>query len=112
MPDRPERLPHVILRRAPQTERFTSPQVGGRSFRRATHDRRQHGEDLRNQLDRAVERGAAADAEGIVLEFKSEPGYELALQSLEAQRSGIQLLSSRVENGRHGEVTIATVFVP
>ena len=115
MPDRPERLPHLFLRQAPQTERFTSPQAGGGSFQRATHDRRQHGQALRNQLEaaqKAAQRGAGADAEGIVLEFKSEPGYELALQSLEAQRSGIQLLSSRVEKGRHGEVTIATVFVP
>jgi hypothetical protein len=34
------------------------------------------------------------------------------LQSLEAQRSGIQLLSSRIEDRRLGKVTIATVFVP
>lgn len=91
MPDRPERLPHLFLRQAPHVERFTSPQAGGGTFRRAAHDRRQHGQALRKQLEaaqNAAQRAVPPDAEGIVLEFKSEPGYELALQSLDVQRSG------------------------
>src|SRR6266851_2924971 len=115
MPEERGHLPHLILREAPRTERFTSPQAGGARFLRMARSRRQHGRMLREQLEEAQKKavGAMAEgAEGIVLEFKSEPGYELALGSLDARRSGIQLLSSRVERRRQGEVTVATVFIP
>lgn len=45
---------------------------------------------------------------GVVLDFSSDPGFKLQLQSLEVKRSGIELCNSRIQD----EVMHATVFVP
>jgi hypothetical protein len=77
-------------------------------------DRIPHGSGLITQLEdaeaRAREDHEAAEATptGIVLVFKSEPDFELALKSLEAVRQGIELLNVRVEAG----VSLAAVFIP
>lgn len=110
MPEQRERLPHLILRQAPRTERYTSPQTGGGGFSRKQQDRNAHGRRLQAQL-RAAQ--ASAGPDGVRLEFRSEPGFELALDSLEARRSGIQLLSTVERKSPSGAtVTVATVFVP
>ncbi len=51
---------------------------------------------------------ALPDPEGFVLTFQSDPGGELAIQSLENESSGVRLLASKEEGG----VSIASVFVP
>jgi len=77
-------------------------------------DRQTHGEDLIDQLNRAdaEEREqrarAAANPSGIVVDFLSEPEFELQLKSLEAEKQGIELLNVTME----GDITVATVFIP
>jgi hypothetical protein len=46
------------------------------------------------------------------LEFQSEPGFHLAIKSLERLQSGIRLLTVRQEEVNTSERTLATVFVP
>ena len=45
---------------------------------------------------------------GIYIQFESEPGFDLKFESLEAIRSGIELLAVQ----KRGDKTFATVFVP
>lgn len=47
-------------------------------------------------------------ADGVVLEFESEPGFPLALQSLDRRSAGIELLAVK----DRGSAVLATVFVP
>lgn len=77
-------------------------------------DRQPHGQGLIDQLDDAEARAKAehATAEatptGIVLVFRSDPAFELALKSLEAVHQGIELLNTRIE----GDIHLAAVFIP
>lgn len=81
-------------------------------------NRKAHGKQLLKQLDRlakeaktqgAQRKAFALDAEGgIYVTFESEPGFEMKLGSLEAVRSGIELLAVNERNGK----TFATVFIP
>jgi len=79
-------------------------------------DRVGHGQQLAQQTlaaAEAVKQHAEALPEvkrpkGVVLDFQSDPGFKLKLESLEALRSGIELRNSRiVDDVMHG-----TVFVP
>jgi hypothetical protein len=112
------RLRHIFARGTARSERFTSPGGGPSEFEIPLRDRLAHGQALLGQLDAvaassdASRREAKAlgvpDPAGIVLSFRSEPENELALASLEAERSGIRLLSVKDEGG----AMLATVFVP
>lgn len=81
-------------------------------------DRQQHGatllEDLRQiqareagLVEQQMALGRDAQA-GIYLTFESDTGFELAYESLSADRSGIELLTVKEEGG----CMLATVFVP
>ena len=105
-------LPHLFLTKPPTTERFTSTQAGGGGPNLKARDRDAHGKHLRQELAAAIDVpvGAAPQTplRGVSLEFRSEPGFDLLVKSLEAQRIGIELLGVKEE----GEVTVATVYVP
>lgn len=112
------RLRHIFARGTARSERFTSPGGGPSEFEIPLRDRLAHGRALLGQLE-AVEVSSDAsrreakalgvpDPAGIILSFRSEPENELALASLEAERSGIRLLSVKDESG----AMLATVFVP
>jgi len=49
---------------------------------------------------------------GAYIEFVSEPGFDLAVQSLENRRSGIRLQNVQIEGGGESKKTLATVYVP
>jgi hypothetical protein len=49
---------------------------------------------------------------GAYIDFVSEPGFELAIKSLENRTSGIRLLNVRKEGQNEVETTMATVYVP
>lgn len=108
--------PHLILRDTGTTESYTSTSGGGGApfSTPPRDDRRRHGTALVTSLQAAAADAAAevADAEekpeGVTLEFESDPGFKLKLESLERQQSGIELLNVR----RVGEKMFATVFVP
>ena len=110
------RHPHLILRDTGETKTYTSTSGGSNApFRTPPRDdRREHGTRLISSM-----RAAAADAEqapvgeaerseGITLEFESDAGFALKVESLERQRSGIELVNVREEDER----MFATVFVP
>jgi hypothetical protein len=77
-------------------------------------DRQQHGTALLGQMQQAeAEAQAAQQAQvpppaGVNLLFRSEPAFQLALQSLEVVNQGIELKCVTEEEGR----TLATVYVP
>ena len=124
-------LRHIVLANPPESMRF-SPMSGGRgeSGRIPVRDRLSHSALLNERLKRAWE-----DAEddvisyeikrnGIYLEFRGDPGYELVTKSLESLQSKdpdkhIRLLNVRKysESPWNGvstpaETQCATVFVP
>lgn len=108
--------PHIIVPAEPASEPFTIPTAGGgndgASF---SGDRRSHGSALVQQYEDAV--AATPDepsVEGTYISFVSFPGLELALESLDVQRSGAQpeLVSVRETNSADGVVQVATVYVP
>ncbi|HMV67234.1 MAG TPA: S8 family peptidase [Myxococcota bacterium] len=120
MPTPRDRLPHITIPdHLTETRRYTYAQrVRGSTKHTAPADAASHGAKLKGDLqaaavgaarlaaDRAAA-GVAAD-QGIVLEFESEPGFELALASLDRARDGIELLSVRERD----PVMLATVLVP
>ena len=112
--DGSERLRHLRMDERANAERFVSPRRGGEKFKMPPRDRIPHGTGLIAQLEDAEARAKAqqvaaqATPTGIVLVFKSEPKFELALKSLEAVKQGIELLNVRKE----GDRTLATVFIP
>lgn len=79
-------------------------------------DRVAHSALLRQQLTtaqaaKATQQGAAAanyESDFTILEFRSEPNFELKLESLERKADKFELVNARIENG----VMIATVRVP
>jgi hypothetical protein len=99
-------------------ERYTSPQQGGGEPRLPPVDPATHGAALKKQLDRARNDLRVRDAQhdpvavearrGVYLEFASAPGFDLALQSLEDKRAGVELAATRTQS----DVTLATVYVP
>jgi len=98
---------HLFVRDAPHTERFTSVRAGGGKRRVKVQDRGPHALELGAEFEAATAAAEETDRP-IRIEFRSEPGFELALASLDSTRPGTyELLSVR----RDGDITIATVLV-
>jgi len=109
---------HLFPKDTASTEHYKYPhKVSSGEFSVPPRDDRvDHGERLAQQVldaEQAVQEHGKEfpqqkRPEGVVLDFQSDPGFKLKLESLEALRSGIELLNSRmVGNVMHG-----TVFVP
>lgn len=114
-----DRRPHLLLSSEFSRARpFATPQAGRSNFKIAERSRRAHGRQLLRQLAGLGEAAQARiDAQhrlareipaGVYLQFESEPGFELAHESLAREASGIELLSVAQQGRRH----VATVFVP
>ena len=94
-----KRYRHIFLTGPSQTQRFTNPRTGGAEPRIPPRDRFSHSEHLRQQIESVWEdydqRQAVVHVErhGAYIDFVSEPGFELAIKSLESHRSGIHLLN-------------------
>jgi hypothetical protein len=115
-------LPHLRLEDGPQPIDYTSTQAGGGEFRLPPRDRSLHARKLKAELERARDQAEELwrrqnqdpqvlqrQAEGLVLTFRSDPEYDLKLESLELRRHGIELLS--VASDDQGAM-VAKVFVP
>ena len=114
--------PHIFLHGHVQTSRYTKPKRGMDAPAIPDRDPASHGAFLRRRFSAAwraaqmeeLQRKRLAvslpDRRGAYLEFRSEPGFDLALGSLEGRREGVRLLSvrSEVTDG----TTYATVFIP
>jgi hypothetical protein len=122
-----KQLPHILLRDAAKAEEYSYPGRGGGAVDLPVRDRASHAARLEARLEQArteaherSERQAQAWAvpakRGVHLELESEPGFELALKSLEDARQGIELVSVRESAVAKGEdkerLTLATVYVP
>jgi hypothetical protein len=89
---------------------------GGPEFRLPPRDRVPHARRLKTELEQVeldaraarVAEGLPPEADGDVISIRSDQDFDLKFDSLERHRSGIELLSVKVEDG----VTIAKVYVP
>lgn len=111
-------LRHLFPAGTAATERYTyAKPVRGGEFRLPPRDDRvAHAAQLIEGIQSAEQLAKSAVAavppadrpQGVVLDFCSDPGFKLQLQSLEILRSGIELRNARTVN----DVMYATVFVP
>jgi len=111
---------HLFPKDTARAEQYTYPGSGRDNLRLPDRDDREgHGQKLIGAI-RSVEQEVKAQAErapskkhpkGIVVDFQSDPGFELKLDSLDSRQRGceLELLNSRVDNDN---VMHATVFVP
>jgi hypothetical protein len=113
------RYPHLFLEGPSGSQPFTSPQQGGGKPKVKQQDPHTHAAFIEQRLktawDEAKSRQSAAHSTraGIYLDFFSEPGFDLALKSLDVRRSKIRLLSVKThDNGDDAGVTRATVYIP
>lgn len=117
--ERKDRLPHLLIRDTATTSRYSRPpRPNNAGLNLPPRSRAQHAEHLIRQIEQAREQEAdiiqaqkafGLDAgNGIYISFESEPSFDLKLESLEVQRSGIELCSVK----QVGKQTVATVFVP
>jgi hypothetical protein len=119
MPPSERDLRHLLPRDTARVEAYVSPNEARFNFKTPPRDRQGHGNGLRSQLDRvlaaaeAMQSGAAhvegEAVQGLHVTFRSEPHHRLLLDSLESQRSGIELLAVHPIDG---DIVEATVFIP
>jgi hypothetical protein len=112
-----DKLPHILLKDTAQTEPYTPIPSRGKTFKLPQRIRQEHGQKLLRHLNNCVtkqpmireQKAYGIDAgNGIYVQFESDPEFELKFESLEAIRSGIELLAVQTVEDK----TLATVFVP
>ena len=120
MPDQPDdKRPHFVLANTSESKPFTAQSPGGGGALPPPELlRSQHGAILQSQLlalrpiaMSVVAQQKALDLEsglGLQIHFASQPGIELAFESLANEPKKIELLSVR----KDGDSTFANVFVP
>jgi hypothetical protein len=126
-----KRFQHIVLINPPAEEKFKSVGSMGREKLIPARDRQTHSDFLSRKLQNAW---AAAESEqavahvtrqGVYLEFKGDPGFDLVTKSLEDRRSidkqvrllNVRVATDQVKNEKTGtlesvETTYATVFIP
>ena len=114
-----DQRPHLFPRETSTVKPYTyAKPVGSSEFRVPPRDRVLHSQSLVTQIKSAEQQAvarvaaklSAAEApNGIVLEFQSDPSFELRLKSLESEGSGIELRNARVDSNG---VMHAAVFIP
>ena len=111
------RYPHLILTTAPDDVRFTSTRSGRDNLITPPRNRNVHARHLIQSVENARAQQPVPRQIGngfyqstdLVLTFESEPDFELAFESLDMSRSGIDLLAvSKDGAGRE----LATVRIP
>jgi hypothetical protein len=116
--DKLDKLPHLLISYTSQTEPYTPISSSRKTFSLPPRQRRFHGQKLLRRFDRIREESRTIISEqkafgidagnGIYIQFESEPNFDLKFESLEATRSGIELIAVRQVDNK----TFATVFVP
>lgn len=108
--------PHIVVPTPPRPEPFTLASSGGGSDSPGfSGDRQRHGRRLTDEYQSALTPYPdEPDTEGTYISFVSFPDLELALESLDVQRSGEQpeLVAVRETEAANGTIQIATVYVP
>lgn len=113
-------LPHIIVHNTKTRNNYTTVVTGNGSLSTPVRNRHAHAQKLISQIEALIpnERRLSEEREslglkpaGTQVEFLSDPAFNLKLNSLEFQRSGIELCSCR--NKQHeNQPTTATVFIP
>ena len=119
------RLPHFLIERFAETERYRRPGSGRDRFNPPPRDRVSHGAMLQEHLEVVREQSdlqresEGRHFRGIQVEFESFPDVALAVDSIARESAGIELLNVRHEQTMDAERgsaatgrTFATVFVP
>lgn len=108
--------PHIVVPAPPRPEAFTIPTGGGGADAPGlSGDRSQHGSTLVQQYEAALTPPVdLPEVLGSYISFLSFPGLELAIESLDVQRSGDQpeLVAVREVESADGTVQVATVYIP
>lgn len=108
--------PHIVVPSPPTSESFTLVGPGGGSDKPAFDGSRpEHGRRLADEFEKAwTPPEDEIEVSGTYITFVSFPGLELAIESLESQRSGAQpeLVAVQEEPTPDGDVSRATVFIP
>lgn len=108
--------PHIVVPAPPDPEPFTLASSGGGGDGQGfSGDRRGHGRRLTDEYQSALTaEPEEPDTEGTYISFVSFPDLELALESLDVQRSGEQpeLVAVRETETADGTIQIATVYIP
>jgi hypothetical protein len=113
-----EQYRHIFLTTPPRTHGFTTPSTRGSPSNFPPRDPARHGPYIQRRLEtvwkEADDRMAVlhVDRQGSYIDFVSEPGFDLALQSLDIRKVGIRLLNVRKEENAGKTCTLATVYVP
>src|SRR5258708_6397957 len=113
-----ERYWHFFLPGPTRTSGFTNPRQGGTGPRNPARDRETHSQHLEERLQQAwsgaeaLRAQAGVERHGAYIEFVSDPGFDLMVQSLESVRSGIRLANIRTDGEGQQKQTFATVYVP
>lgn len=117
MAGKSDRHRHIVLEGSGEAEGFTSPRGGRGSSDIPVVNRRLHAngllaqlQDVKDAAQTLIARRAEHEIEaqeGLILEVEAQPGFELAMKSLDAQDQGVELLSVK-----QGAVMLATIFVP
>lgn len=112
------RYRHIHLVGAAATARYTATRARSPEFRTPGRQRRDHAERLIGSLTQARQQqerfpnqvgNGFYESPGLLLTFESDPDFPLAFESLDLQRSKIQLLSVKKDEQNR---TIATLLVP
>jgi hypothetical protein len=112
------RYPHLLLVGAADTERYTATRAHSPEFRTPPRDRATHAARLLDSFQQAQAQrenfpqnigSGFYESPGLTLTFESDPEFPLAFESLDLQKSKIQLLSVKTDAENR---TIATVHVP
>lgn len=113
-----DQLPHLFPRETGDIHRYKyAKTVGSSDFLVPPRDRVPHAQALVAQIRLAEQQATAKPVghqqiekpRGVVIDFESDPKFELPLKSFEHERSGIELRNSRVDAN---DVMHATVFIP
>jgi len=113
-----DKKPHFILSNTSETELYEKPSTSFEKHPIPDRDRNTHGTSLLGQIQdikptmeaaKAIQQAAGLEGGfGLQVEFESFPGIELAFESLERNRDGIELLNVR----RAVDRIYATILVP
>ncbi|WP_182142369.1 S8 family peptidase [Schaalia sp. JY-X169] len=108
--------PHIVVPMPPTPEPFTIPSTGGGGDKPGyTGSRFRHGKRLAQELEAALAPPIDdGEHEGAYVTFVSSPELELAIESLDVQKSGDQpeLVAVREIHTPSGTIVEATVFIP
>ncbi|MGB3588743.1 MAG: S8 family peptidase [Tunicatimonas sp.] len=118
-----ERKSHLLVQNTATSERYTSVKKGNSKGNYLTRNRSQHGQKLQTDL-RQVEQAVAnfvntppstglEKENGFYVQFSSEPGYDLKVESLGNANKDIEPVAVQtIETEGELAQTTATVFIP